>query len=117
MSAYSNDVMHPVHPGEILLEEFLKPFALTQAQLATATGMSLSRVRAIVAGRCSITWDTALRLATFFSNSPEFWLNCQNTYELDMAVFSGRRAQICGGIYPISFRHDTAYILKELQTV
>ena len=71
------DRMPPVHPGEILLEEFLKPIGLSQTQLALATGMPQSRVQAIVSGRRGITADTAIRLAAFFGNTPQFWLNCQ----------------------------------------
>ena len=90
------DRMPPVHPGEILLEEFLKPIGLSQTQLALATGMPQSRVQAIVSGRRGITADTAIRLAAFFGNTPQFWLNCQTSYELDMADYTGmgRRSNV-----------------------
>ena len=95
--------MHPIHPGEMLLEEFMKPLALSQTKLAIASGMPQSRLQAIIAGKRGISADTAMRLAAFFGNSAEFWLNCQTTYELDMADYTGQRQRIleevrpCGG--------------------
>jgi len=96
------DRMPPVHPGEILLEEFLKPIGLSQTQLALATGMPQSRVQAIVAGRRGITADTAIRLAAFFGNTPQFWLNCQTSYELDMADYTGEEQKIRAFVRPRS---------------
>lgn len=96
------DRMPPVHPGEILSEDFLKPMALSQTQLALATGMPQSRVQAIVAGRRSITADTAIRLAAFFGNTPQFWLNCQTSYELDMADYTGEEQKIRAFVRPRS---------------
>lgn len=92
--------MSPIHPGEILHEEFLAPLALSQSRLAQATGMPQSRIQAIVAGRRGITADTALRLAAFFGNSPQFWLNCQNTYELDNASYTGELEKIQSAVHP-----------------
>ena len=94
--------MPPVHPGEILSEDFLKPMALSQTQLALATGMPQSRVQAIVAGRRGITADTAIRLAAFFGNTPQFWLNCQTSYELDMADYTGEEQKIRAFVRPRS---------------
>ena len=94
------DRMPPVHPGEILLEEFLKPIGLSQTQLALATGMPQSRVQAIVSGRRGITADTAIRLAAFFGNTPQFWLNCQTSYELDMADYTGEKQKIRDVVRP-----------------
>lgn len=91
--------MEPIHPGE-LLEEFLRPMGISQTRLSLATGMPQSRVQAIVAGRRSISADTAVRLAAFFGNSPEFWLNCQINYELDTLAYSGERDQILSRVHP-----------------
>ena len=96
------DRMPPVHLGEILPEDFLKPMALSQTQLALATGMPQSRVQAIVAGRRGITADTAIRLAAFFGNTPQFWLNCQTSYELDMADYTGEEQKIRAFVRPRS---------------
>ena len=75
----------PVTPGEILKEEFLHEYGLSQNRLAKATGISPNRITEIVNNRRRITADTALRLALFFGNSPEFWMNLQNHYDLKMA--------------------------------
>ena len=73
----------PVHPGEILAEEFLKPFALSEYRLAKGLHVPARRINEIVHGKRSITADTALRLARFFRNSPRFWLNLQIAFDLD----------------------------------
>jgi antitoxin HigA-1 len=73
----------PIHPGEILLEEFLKPLDLTQYRLAKSLSVPPRRINEIVQGKRSITADTALRLARFFGNSERFWLNLQTTYDLE----------------------------------
>ena len=75
----------PVTPGEMLKEEFLGEYGLSQNQLAKAIGVSPNRIAEIVNNRRRITADTALRLALYFGNSPEFWLNLQTHYELKMA--------------------------------
>lgn len=72
----------PVHPGEILTEEFLAPLAITRNQLAIDLGVPASRIDQIAKGKRSITADTAVRLALYFGNSPEFWLNLQSAYDL-----------------------------------
>ncbi|WP_302608542.1 HigA family addiction module antitoxin, partial [uncultured Desulfovibrio sp.] len=77
-----HDRMPPVHPGEILNEEFLRPMGLSQTRLALDTGMPQSRIQNIIAGKRGISADTAVRLAAYFGNSAEFWLNCQASYEL-----------------------------------
>jgi addiction module HigA family antidote len=74
----------PVHPGEILEEEFLKPLGVTQYRLARGLGVSPRRINEIVHGRRAITADTALRLGRFFGNSPRFWLNLQTAHDLDV---------------------------------
>ena len=73
------------HPGEILLEEFLKPMALSQNRLAMELRVPTHRVNEIVHGRRSITADSALRLAKFFGTTPDFWLNLQKSYDLAAA--------------------------------
>ncbi len=75
----------PIHPGEILLDEFLNEFEITSYALAKAIGVPTNRVTGIVNGDRSITADTALRFARFFGNSPEFWMNLQMHYDLEVA--------------------------------
>ena len=72
-----------VHPGEVLLEEFLKPLGLSQHQLALDISVDSRRINEIVHGKRSVTADTALRLARYFETSPEFWLGLQSKYDLD----------------------------------
>lgn len=76
--------IEPVHPGEILLEEFLGPMGLSQNQLAREIGVPPRRVNEIVLGKRRITADTALRLARYFNMSPGFWLGLQMDYELEL---------------------------------
>ena len=76
--------LDPVHPGEILLEEFLKPMGLSQNQLARDIHVSARRINEIVLGKRALTADTALRLARYFKMSPQFWLGLQMDYELDV---------------------------------
>jgi addiction module HigA family antidote len=77
--------LSPIHPGEVLLEEFIKPMSLSQNHLAINIGVDTRRINEIVLGKRAITADTALRLARFFGNSPEFWLGLQTQYDLDVA--------------------------------
>jgi len=79
------DKLSPIHPGEVLLEEFLKPMNLSQNRLAIDIGVDARRINEIVLGKRSVTADTALRLARFFGNSPQFWLGMQSQYDLDVA--------------------------------
>ena len=74
----------PVHPGEILLEEFLKPLGMSQYRLAKGISVSPRRINEIVHGNRSVTADTALRLARFFGTSDRFWLNLQTRYDLEI---------------------------------
>ncbi len=76
----------PVHPGEILAEEFLKPPGLSQNRLALSIGVPARRINEIVLGKRGISADTALRLARYFNMSPQFWLGLQMDYELDVAT-------------------------------
>jgi addiction module HigA family antidote len=75
----------PVTPGEMLREEFLKEYGLSQNRLAKAIGISPNRIALIVNDRRRISADTALRLSLYFGNSPEFWLNLQTHYDLKLA--------------------------------
>jgi len=75
----------PVHPGEVLLEEFLKPWGLSQNRLAQHMGITTNRLNEVVRGRRGITGDTALRLARATNTTPEFWLNLQALYDLETA--------------------------------
>jgi antitoxin HigA-1 len=77
-------IMEPVHPGEILLEEFLKPLSLSQYQLAKELSVPARRINEIVHGQRRITADTALRLARFFGTSERFWMNLQSRYDLEI---------------------------------
>lgn len=74
----------PIHPGEILLEEFLTPMGLTQYRVAKGIGVPARRINEIVHGQRSITADTALRLSRFFGMSERFWLNLQVRYDLEI---------------------------------
>lgn len=76
--------MTPIHPGEILLEEYLQPLELSQYRLAQDISVSPRRINEIVHGTRTITADTALRLARFFGTSDRFWLNLQTRYDLEI---------------------------------
>ena len=76
--------MAPVHPGEILFEEFLKPLGISQYKLAKDVSVPSRRINEIVHGNRSITADTALRLARYFGLSERFWLNLQSRYDLEI---------------------------------
>src|SRR5438067_12421051 len=76
----------PVTPGEMLKEEFLAAYKLSQNQLAKAIGISPNRIADIISNRRRITADTALRLSLYFDNSPEFWMNLQTHYDLKVAL-------------------------------
>ncbi len=76
-------VMPPVHPGEVLVEEYLEPLGVTQHRLAVAIGVPPRRINEIVHGKRGISADTALRLARFFGTSERFWLNLQSRYDLE----------------------------------
>lgn len=77
--------MEPLHPGEVLREEFLKPLGLSQNKLAMDLHVPARRINEIVLGRRGITADTALRFARYFKMSPQFWLGLQMDFELDLA--------------------------------
>ena len=80
----SEKIINP-HPGEILLEEFLKPMMISQSRLAAELRVPCHRINEIVHGRRGITADSALRLSKFFGTTPDFWMNLQQSYELAAA--------------------------------
>ena len=79
-----NKKLPPIHPGEILLEEFLRPMGISQYRLAKDISVPPRRINEIVHRKRAITADTALRLGRFFGMSPQFWLNIQNRYDLEI---------------------------------
>lgn len=82
---------HP-HPGEILKEEFLRPYGLTAGQLAKALNLPRTRIERVVSGERGISLDTAFRLARYFGTGPEFWMNLQRGYDLAVAAHRSARA-------------------------
>jgi antitoxin HigA-1 len=93
-------IMEPVHPGEILMEEFLKPLELSQYQLAKELSVPARRINEIVRGERRITADTALRLARFFGTSDRFWMNLQSRYDLE--VEKNRLGAVLDNIQPLT---------------
>ena len=79
-----NEKLPPIHPGEILIEEFLKPMGISQYRLAKDISVPPRRINEIVHGKRSISADTALRLGRFFGISPQFWLNLQTRFDLEV---------------------------------
>lgn len=75
----------PIHPGEVLMEEFIEPFGITQHKLAVAIRVPPRRINEIVHGKRAITADTALRLGKYFGIDAQFWLNVQSRYEIEVA--------------------------------
>lgn len=80
----ADTVMAPVHPGEILLEEFLRPLGVSQYHVAKEIGVPARRINEIVHGQRRVSADTALRLARFFGTSERFWINLQSRYDLEL---------------------------------
>lgn len=78
------DLLPPVHPGEVLAEEFLEPLGLSQYRVAKDINVPARRINEIVHGKRAVTADTALRLARYFGTSARFWLNLQAQYDLDV---------------------------------
>ena len=93
-------VMPPVHPGEILLEEFLKPLEVSQYQLAKEISVPARRINEIVHGQRRISADTALRLARYFGTSERFWMNLQTRYDLE--IEKDRLGEALDEIHPLS---------------
>ena len=81
----------PTHPGEMLLEEFLKPMGIGQVEAARRLGISLNRLNEIVLGKRGITADTALRLGRLLKTSPQFWMRLQADWDLQEAIQRARR--------------------------
>lgn len=81
----SDKLYPPIHPGEVLMEDFIEGFGITQNKLAVAIGVPPRRINEIVHGKRAITADTALRLGRYFGVDPQFWLNLQTRYELEVA--------------------------------
>lgn len=77
-------ILSPVHPGEVLLEEFLEPMGISQCRLAKDISVPARRINEIVHGKRAVTADTALRLSRYFGTSDRFWLNLQTSYDLDV---------------------------------
>ncbi len=96
-----NSRMRPVHPGEILLEEYLKPMGMSANALAQALGVPANRISAILNGERGITADTALRLSAAFETSVQFWLNLQQSYELRLEEQNKERAAERRAIRPL----------------
>lgn len=82
---HEGDLLAPVHPGEVLAEEFLRPAGLSQNKAALAMRVPARRINQIVHGKRAVTADTALRLARYFGTTPEFWVNLQAHYDLEVA--------------------------------
>src|SRR6266852_4142346 len=95
----TDTIMPPVHPGEILLTEFLEPLGVSQYQLAKAVDVPARRINEIVHGQRRISADTALRLARFFGTSERFWMNLQARYDLE--VEKDRLGAALDGIRPL----------------
>jgi antitoxin HigA-1 len=95
-------LMDPVHPGEILREDFLKPLGLTVNKLALELHVPATRIAEIVHGRRRVTADTALRLARYFNTNAEFWLNLQNFYDLEVSRRSDAGAKIEVQVQPVN---------------
>lgn len=77
-------IMAPIHPGEVLMQEYLEPLGVTQHRLAVAISVPPRRINEIVHGKRRISADTALRLARFFGTTERFWLNLQSRYDLEI---------------------------------
>jgi addiction module HigA family antidote len=92
--------LNPVHPGEILLEDFLKPLRISQYRLAREIHVPARRVNEIALRRRGVSADTALRFGRYFNTTPQFWLNLQTHYELDQARLSSAR-EIEKTIHPL----------------
>lgn len=95
-------LMPPVHPGEILREDFMKPLGLTANKLALDLHVPATRIAEIVHERRRISADTALRLARYFNTNPEFWLNLQNLYDLEVTRRSDIASEIARNVHPVN---------------
>lgn len=98
-SSTTTERWDPVHPGEVLMEDFINGFGITQNKLAVSISVPPRRINEIVHGKRAITADTALRLGRYFGIDPQFWLNLQSHYELELA--RGRVAEQIAAITPL----------------
>ncbi|HEX5482277.1 MAG TPA: HigA family addiction module antitoxin [Terriglobia bacterium] len=98
------NLLPPVHPGEILREDFMKPLGLTVNRLALDLHVPATRMGEIVHERRRISADTALRLARYFKTNPEFWLNLQNFFDLEIERRSGGAVDIERHVHPMAAR-------------
>jgi addiction module HigA family antidote len=98
----ANGLMAPVHPGEILREDFMKPLGLSVNKLALELHVPATRIGEIVHERRRITAETALRLARYFKTNAEFWLNLQNFYDLEREKRAGKISEIDRQVQPVS---------------
>jgi addiction module HigA family antidote len=96
------ELMPPVHPGEVLREDFMKPLRVTVNRLALDLRVPATRIGEIVHERRRITADTALRLARYFNTNAEFWLNLQSFYDLEVARQSGAESEIERHVQPVT---------------
>lgn len=96
----TNATMTPIHPGEVLLTEYLVPLGITQHRLAVAIGVPPRRINEIVHGKRGISADTALRLARYFGTTERFWLNLQGRYDIE--IERDRLAGTLAGIEPLA---------------
>jgi antitoxin HigA-1 len=96
----SERLMPPVHPGEVLREDFMKPLGLTVNRLALELHVPATRIGEIVHERRRITAETALRLARYFNTNAEFWLNLQNFFDLEVTRRSGKISEIERQVHP-----------------
>ncbi|GAA1671627.1 transcriptional regulator [Citricoccus zhacaiensis] len=95
----SEKLYPPIHPGEVLMDDFIEGFGITQNKLAVSIGVPPRRINEIVHGQRAITADTALRLGRYFAVEPQFWLNLQTRYELELA--EDRVAEQVAAITPL----------------
>lgn len=102
-------VMPPVHPGEILKNDFLDPMGVSLNKLAVSIGVAPQRMYEIVAGKRAITLDTALRLAAFFGTSHEMWLGLQADYEYQKAEDEGLVERITSQVRPLESAKGTVH--------
>lgn len=98
----SKKTLPPIHPGEILLEEFLKPLGISQSALAIAARIPNQRIHDLVHGRRGVTVDTAARLARLLGTTPGFWLNLQMRYDLEKAEDDGLFEKLAQDIKPLA---------------
>jgi addiction module HigA family antidote len=101
MAKNHKQLLPPIHPGEILTEEFMKPLGLSINRVARDLRVPVTRIAEIVHGQRSVTPDTALRLARYFGTTPGFWINLQSTHDLEIAAREGMK-NIERDVHPLS---------------